>query len=1060
MNNKTWFEELTRDRKESAKTFEKESMKGALDVISNKNSEKAHFIYELIQNADDVNATEVKFVLNESELIFSHNGTERFTISKPSTAEIDKSNGVLGHINAITSLANSTKTNSEQIGKFGLGFKSVFNYTDTPYIYEADCQFKIINFFVPVEITNKRKVKTNTTEFKFPFNKSTLKPQVAYKEILNKLKTLSETLLFLNNVKKISWKSIRDTGQQTIKINTSTKYNSIQVDYITSKIAVNKDVETKQYYKFSKQVARKKQLFDCIVFSYDKKSKTIIPTVSNAYCFFETKHETNLKFIINAPFELTDNRERLLYSGEKDDWNLKRLNSLAKLTTEAISLLSTKIKEVKIDHSILDITPLTPVIQNTGTLPFSMFYTEILNGFKTNKILNTEAGENVDVNSGYWTEDRELVKLFPDKLLSELLKKDSACFIFPKLLQVKDVDSNKLRYLKRVTGGTIIAIDLFKKITGKFIERRKDEWLIQLYKYINKKHLSVETEMLPIYLNQSGKVKARLDSKGNIQLFIPESNSNKTTSIHERFVQSQADIKLFEKLNFKKPNLFDEVINKVIPYYNKDEIPGKTKLSTDFRKIYECYLNSDTAKRKTLIDKLSNLSFLLIENSKDGKLKKPTEIHIRSIELENYFNPKIDVKYLDFNTYIKITSTTELEELNKFFKRIKVNYLPLLIDRVIPKPGKIITKRLGLQKPNKISKRGLQHYIDKEILGAKEILKEIKENHSKEKSNLLWNILLKFLDEEYKSDFIHDIRAKHIYEYRKQQKSNYFTSQIIYDLITSEWLRTHEGLWVCPKGLSISELDGFYNINPKSESTIRVRELLHLEGVDLDKVDHRKILEQETNQTVLLCNSPEETKAMLEYQSKLRATKDEVEFVPWNGGNKHKTPRSEAYEFNSKNKKAKGISSGKVKTSKNITAHKRNYKYLLQLAEFGLQKVHHDLNDEFSSKNHQVLRIEELKSKQNGYNFEVRLDGEVIRYVKVKTTEADKFDKIKLSGEEWEFAKELHHKGQGNKLYIYIVVSANSKNESIKSFKNPYTLFEQGLLKTHKVELKVNSSNS
>ena len=51
---KILFDKLTKDRSESALMLEKKSMRGLKLSVVEKYSDQAHFIYELIQNADDV----------------------------------------------------------------------------------------------------------------------------------------------------------------------------------------------------------------------------------------------------------------------------------------------------------------------------------------------------------------------------------------------------------------------------------------------------------------------------------------------------------------------------------------------------------------------------------------------------------------------------------------------------------------------------------------------------------------------------------------------------------------------------------------------------------------------------------------------------------------------------------------------------------------------------------------------------------------------------------------------------------------------------------------------
>ena len=83
------FDILVRDREESAKLLAKRSMRGIWNSVVEKYSEAAHFVLELLQNADDAGATKARFVLSGKQLVFAHNGTRYFTVSNPSTEEAD-----------------------------------------------------------------------------------------------------------------------------------------------------------------------------------------------------------------------------------------------------------------------------------------------------------------------------------------------------------------------------------------------------------------------------------------------------------------------------------------------------------------------------------------------------------------------------------------------------------------------------------------------------------------------------------------------------------------------------------------------------------------------------------------------------------------------------------------------------------------------------------------------------------------------------------------------------------------------------------------------------------
>ena len=200
-----FFSALTKDRAESADTLEKPSMRGIKNSVVEKYSDQAHFIYELLQNADDANATAARFVLEPNRLIFAHNGTRHFSVSDPTKEDEDSSSGQLGDINAITSIANSNKTEAS-IGKFGVGFKAVFQYTSTPYIYDPEFRFRIDRFIVPTPVDDDFPGrKRDETLFVFPFDHPDRNEKESYEDILDKLKNLSFPLLFLSNLKEIEF---------------------------------------------------------------------------------------------------------------------------------------------------------------------------------------------------------------------------------------------------------------------------------------------------------------------------------------------------------------------------------------------------------------------------------------------------------------------------------------------------------------------------------------------------------------------------------------------------------------------------------------------------------------------------------------------------------------------------------------------------------------------------------------------------------------------------------------------------------------------------------------
>ena len=112
-------------------------------LLANRYSDRSQFIYELLQNAEDAlkrrppgwNKRIVRFELTKTQLTVSHFG-ETFTE--------DDVRGICG-------IDEGTK-DITAIGRFGIGFKSVNAYTDSPVVHSGSNHFKIDRYVHPVEV--------------------------------------------------------------------------------------------------------------------------------------------------------------------------------------------------------------------------------------------------------------------------------------------------------------------------------------------------------------------------------------------------------------------------------------------------------------------------------------------------------------------------------------------------------------------------------------------------------------------------------------------------------------------------------------------------------------------------------------------------------------------------------------------------------------------------------------------------------------------------------------------------------------------------------------------
>ena len=140
----------------------------ALERIIQLYTDKSHFVYELLQNAEDCEATQIKFVMHEKYLEVMHNG-------KPFTET---------NLAGLCDIGKSDKAdNLNQIGEFGVGFKSVYGICDTVRLFSEPANYKgkakvdavrfavqINGFISPTDIEPEEMPDQYTTRFVFLYS--------------------------------------------------------------------------------------------------------------------------------------------------------------------------------------------------------------------------------------------------------------------------------------------------------------------------------------------------------------------------------------------------------------------------------------------------------------------------------------------------------------------------------------------------------------------------------------------------------------------------------------------------------------------------------------------------------------------------------------------------------------------------------------------------------------------------------------------------------------------------------------------------------------------------
>lgn len=473
-----YFEKLQASRNEDLKVFSKPENRGFLTSVIDKYTESAHFIYELLQNADDACATKAEFRLSHEGLTFVHNGKERFTISDPDKIVEDQENGKLGHLNAITYTGFSTKDKegtTNKIGKFGVGFKAVFQYTNTPHIYDDGICFKIEQFFVPYLIDDVQGRKKSETWIFLPFNKVGKDKDEAYQEISQRLRQLDNPLLFLHNLKEVKWKDNESQGKYSQKTKEEHVIFGVNCEYLL----LENSLENKRdrLWMFSEEIEIDERSLPLYVGFYIKNGKIDTGNRSSLYCFFPTKKQLDVCFIMHAPFVLTDSREGVREVPE----NTYLFSMLSVLAAKALVCLrdiglSEGHKPLLDDALSKIITTNKPDTKD----PLSFFYNEFIQILqKHNLFPSRQKDVYLSASKACICTQTELRKLLSQDQLATLTEK-AADFVFDNIR----IDPNEIPYYEE------LGIDIFtpekfgERINPTFLKNQSLGWLKQFYKYL------------------------------------------------------------------------------------------------------------------------------------------------------------------------------------------------------------------------------------------------------------------------------------------------------------------------------------------------------------------------------------------------------------------------------------------------------------------------------------------------------------------------------------------------------------------------------------------------
>ena len=859
-----WFNALVKDREENARILAKDSMAGYRQSPIDKYSDRAHFVYELLQNADDVKASRCKFLLSHDRLLFIHNGLIPFKVSNPGTEGQDRRLGQLGGVNAITAAGLSTKSGNE-IGRFGIGFKAVFQYTDEPKIYDDNIFFGLRNEIVPYlvreDFTSRR---PKETYFYIPFRD--VEKDRAYNDIREKIFSIMHPLLFLSNLKEISVESLDSVGAYSKEVCGRKTYRlqngaCIELEFLILKTEIgNKKAETK-VLKFSKEsdVGRVS-----VVFGINNDIIRLEPLQGPAFCFFPTKKDTGLNFLIHAPFLLNDSREGIK-EGQEHNNNL--IIDLAWLSINAVKLMVSNIpfeihnwfghvmSGVKlIDDGILDFVPLglKERQDQISLLPFTVSF---MAAYASEALIPCQKGDTRELcyqkkENACWSADGRLIDLLTSTQLSSLLGKSDLCWGFASVNNI-EASQEKSVFVRQCCGNILDWTSMRPKFTVAFLEQQPISWFRKLFDYIIHDWWNIDTyRTMPIFLDSYGKAVAAFDKEGNHILYLPSEGTSASRIINPGLMQFASVQKIIQHWNIKVESSLSVVLRIIRENLVKED---ERVYAQSFMEVLKfCNSCSDEDLHK-VGEAFGKNAALLVYNPTTGKKwrAKSTDSYYPTEDLLLFFKGCEIRPFVDISSLKEIAGGENVTTLEKLFSVLEIWKMPryfteLRRSTVVSLYGE---SRRWHYSYRQQSEKWDDLYLDRSVSFFEDFQSENDVNLKRQMSLVLWNFLCKMIGKVISghSHIEEKLKGVHHYYYNYAWRTEEYET-ILYGLLKNTiWLFNSHGELAPHATLFVETMDAMYDVESD-----QARQLLDLLGIKHDtRLRAMNVLSDEERQDLI-----------------------------------------------------------------------------------------------------------------------------------------------------------------------------------------------------------------
>jgi hypothetical protein len=618
-----------------------------LDLLGQLYSERTHFLFELIQNAEDAGATELAFELFDDRLEVRHDG-------RPFT-EAD--------VRGVCGVGQSGKSGDlTQIGKFGIGFKSVYAYTRTPRIYSAGEHFRIENYVRPFPVPPLDETATGTL-FVFPFDHDTVSAPVAVREIAAALNALAPGIvLFLTNIERLR---VRGTGVADAVIERSAVTGSGSGSGPgPRRVLVSKGrARREEWLVWDRQVAGLSDRPARIEIAFRVEAGQIVASGSCPLTvFFPTEKETFLGFLIQGPYRTTPARDNV---PEHDPSNQA-------LVRETAALLIDVLRELR-DDGLLTAEVLTTLpLEVARFQPGSMFRPlfDAVRAALGREPLIPVAGGSDGAGGGYsagggYGAGGEL-KLAQGADLPELVDPGQLGALYgadrPVWFAHDSITENHApvlwRYLREEIGLEEVTPEgVVSRVTREFLQAQPDEWISRFYAFLflhsalwrpsrSAGEQPGPARTKPVIRLEDGSHVAPFDAQDRPAVYLPGPAASSLPTVRRAVADSAAARPFLDALDLAEPDVIAEVLQIILPRYRGLDLGelDPVQHDADLECVVRALDEAGAGQRQELLEQVGETDFLIGENAATGeqRLMRPPRLYQRTKDLEVYFDGNPD----------------------------------------------------------------------------------------------------------------------------------------------------------------------------------------------------------------------------------------------------------------------------------------------------------------------------------------------------------------------------------------------------------------------------------